>query len=174
MIMRSISRLATTLCSFAFILMLGATARPVFAQCETMTDAQIVAHIYGKINEDSGLKSQISHINVVGAASLAAVKLQGWANNQSDFDKVRNIAAGLKCLKVNVNNFEPAPPATDSPQRAARGCAPGTKPCGDICIPDGDPCNSEPAAKSSMFPMFRFDMDRSIAIFETAGSCDMN
>jgi|CXWL01.1.fsa_nt_gi hypothetical protein len=163
-----------TLFSFVFILTICAMARPALAQCESMTDAQIVAHVYGKINEDSGLKSQISHINVVGAASLAAVKLQGWADNQSDFDKVRNIAAGLKCLKVNVNNFEPAPPAADSLQRAARGCAPGTKPCGDICIPDGDPCNSEAGAKSSMFPMFRFDMDRSIAIFETVGSCDLD
>lgn len=174
MIMRSILRLAMTLCSFAFIWTVCAMARPAFAQCESMTDAQIVAHIYGKINEDSNLKSQVSHINVVGAASLAAVKLQGWANDQGDYDKVKGIAAGLKCLKVNVNNFEPAPPSDDSPQRAARGCAPGTKPCGDLCIPDGDPCNSAPAAKASMFPMFRFDMDRSIAIFELAGSCDLN
>ncbi len=163
-----------TLCSFAFILTICAMARPTFAQCESMTDAQIVAHIYSEINKDSGLKSQISHINVVGAASLAAVKLQGWANDQGDFDKVRGIAAGLKCLKVNINNFEPAPPAANSPQRSAVGCAPGTKPCGDICIPDGDPCNSEPAARSSMFPMFRFDMDRSIAIFESVSSCDLN
>lgn len=173
MITRSISRLALTLCCFAFIITICALARPVMAQCSQMTDAQIVADIYGKINAESGLASQVSHINVVGAASLAAVKLQGWTNNQSDFDKVKDIALSLKCLKVNVNGFEPAPPATDSPQRSIGGCAPGTKPCGDVCIPDGDPCNI-PGARSIFLPAFRFDLDRALAIFAPVASCGLN
>lgn len=149
-------RLAKTLFCFAFILSVWAGAQPAFAQCSQMTDAQIVAYVYGKINEDDGLKSQSSHINVVGAASLAAVKLQGWVDSKSDFDKVRGIAAGLKCLKVNVNDFEPTAPAPNSAQRSSGGCASGTKPCGDICIPDGDVCN---IGKGMSFEPTRFRVD---------------
>ena len=162
-----------TLCSFAFIMTICAIARPAMAQCDQMTDAQIVADIYGKIKADSGLASQVSHINVVGVAGLATVKLQGWADNQNDFDKVKDIAMSLKCLKLNVNGFEPAPPPANSPERSSKGCAPGTKPCGDVCIPEGDPCNIG-GARSIYLPIFRFDLDRSLAIFEPVSSCSLN
>lgn len=124
------------------VLLIGASERAVHAQCESTTDAQIVAEIYGKIKADKGLEPQISHINVV--AVYGAVKFQGWADSKRDHDKVVDIGMTSKCVKlVNVNLFSEAPPATDSPQRASKGCAAGMKPCGDVCIPEGDSCNIE-------------------------------
>lgn len=167
----SILRIAKTFFCVAFIITVCAFARPALAQCSEMTDAQIVAHIYGKIKADSGLASQMSHINVVGAAGLQAVKLQGWVNNQSDYDKVFGFAQGLKCLKVNVNNFEPAAPPANSNQRASVGCASGTKPCGDICIPEGDVCNIGKEMISFEPTLFRFDRGDAFGLFGVAEYC---
>lgn len=108
--------------------------------CRDVTDAQIVANIYAEINKDSKLAAQISHINVV--SRFKAVKLQGWTESQGNYDKIVNIVLDTDCVRLlNVNAFEPAPPSSDSFTRASNGCGPGTKPCGDICIPEGDSCN---------------------------------
>lgn len=141
MIKSYILRLMVTLCFFAFIATVNAYIRPVSAQtCDTVTDEQLVADIYAKIKADKGLASQISHINV--AAINRAVKLQGWANSKNDYDKVVQIVTDTNCVRViNVNLFEEAPPPTGSSLRSTGGCAPGTKPCGDVCIPEGDSCN---------------------------------
>ena len=137
----SILRLIVTLCFFAFIVTVGASVRPVFAQtCDKVTDQQLVDSIYAAIKADSKLAGQISHINVI--AVFGAVKLQGWADSQKDYDKAVGIVSGTQCVKlVNVNLFEPAPPAAGSSLRSTGGCASGTKPCGDVCIPVGDSCN---------------------------------
>lgn len=173
MIIRSIPRTGLMLLGIAVVVSIFAMAQPAIAQCEKMSDAEIVANIYGRINADSGLASQVSHINVVGTAELSAVKLQGWANSQSDYEKVRQFGLDLKC-KVNENQFAAAPPAADSQQRAAGGCATGTKACGDVCIPDGDPCNIKAGAKASIFPMFRFDFDASLAFLAPMSTCGLN
>lgn len=150
------------LLSVAFIAAIFAIAQPAFAQCDKLSDAEIVANIYEKINNDGSLKSQVSHINVVGLADLAAVKFQGWTNSQNDFDRVVSIALSFKCLKVNVNQFSPAPPAENSQQRVESGCAPGTKACGDVCIPEGDPCNIGGGGRLSFFNTCRFDQYTSL------------
>lgn len=141
MIKRPALRLIVTLCFFAFIASINAYVRPVQAQtCDPVTDEQIVADIYAKIKADSKLAPQISHINVVSVS--AAVKLQGWADSKKDFDKIVEIVSDTKCVKlVNVNLFEETPPDAANSRRSAGGCAPGTKPCGDVCIPEGDACN---------------------------------
>lgn len=133
-------RYTLALFGVAMVFMLTAAVMPAFAQCEKVTDAQIVSEIYGKIKADKGLASQISHINVVSAS--AAVKFFGWANSKSDFGKLRDIAVNTSCVKlVNVNNLADTPPAGGSLLRSGNGCAAGTKACGDLCIPESDPCN---------------------------------
>ena len=141
---RSTLRLIVTFCFFAFIVTVNTMSRPVSAQaCDTVTDAQIVADIYARIKADNNLKPQISHINVVSINR--AVKLQGWADSKKDFDKVVGFAMTTNCVTlVNVNLFEEAPPSPNSPLRSASGCASGTKPCGDVCIPSGDICGIVP------------------------------
>lgn len=143
---RSTLRPIVTLCLFIFIASVAAASRPVSGQtCDTVTDVKIVADIYAKIKANKALAAQIPHINVVSV--FAAVKLQGWADNKRDFDKIVGFAKTTACVKlVNVNLFEPAPPP--STNRLAAGCSAGTKPCGDICIPEGDSCNIAGALES--------------------------
>ncbi|MBK6722836.1 MAG: hypothetical protein IPG58_06005 [Acidobacteria bacterium] len=111
---------------FAFTITIGAIARPAFAQCEKVTDSQIVASIYAKIKNDKGLAPQISHINVVSV--YAAVKFQGWADRRADYDRIVGFASETTCVRlVNVNNFAETPPAAGNALRAAAGCARGDK-----------------------------------------------
>ena len=139
MITKRMLRHFMTLCLFAFFMTVCAMARPVFAQCGSVTDASIVADIYGKIKADKILAPQVTHINVVSVSKV--VKFVGWADNQRDHDKIRGFA-NTECVRmVNINNFAEIAPPADSSLRSSNGCTSGTKPCGDICIPDGDSCN---------------------------------
>ncbi|MEQ1646275.1 MAG: BON domain-containing protein, partial [Pyrinomonadaceae bacterium] len=158
MITRSIARTFTVFCFFAFAITIGAIARPAFAQCEKVADSQIVASIYAKIKNDKVLAPQISHINVVSV--FAAVKFQGWADKRADYDRIVGFASETSCVRlVNVNNFAETPPASGNALRAGSGCSAGTKPCGDVCIPEGDPCN---IGEFSLYtPVILFDLDRS-------------
>lgn len=109
--------------------------------CSATTDAQIVTTILSEIKSDSLLAPQISHISVGSVNRF--VKLQGWTDNKKSHDRLIAIVSAVKCVKaINVNRFEEAPPPADSPlRRQSGGCAAGTKPCGDVCIPEGDTCN---------------------------------
>lgn len=142
MIKKTAFHLVVTLCFFAILATVNAISHPVAAQtCDTVTDAAIVSAIVGKIKADKRLAAQIKHINVVSVSK--AVKLQGWVETQKDFDRVVSFATGTSCVRlVNVNDFEPKPPATNLKMGA--GCAAGMKACGDICIPEADACNDSP------------------------------
>lgn len=115
--------------------------RPAAAQsCDTPDDKAIVTEIYAQIANDRTLAKQIPHISVM--STLGVVKIIGWADSKADFLKVQTIAAEVDCVRlVNVNKFEEIPPPLDSPLRSSNGCASGTKPCGDVCIPSGDTCS---------------------------------
>ncbi|MGB7070076.1 MAG: BON domain-containing protein [Pyrinomonadaceae bacterium] len=141
MIRKSILRVFAAFCFLVFITSVDAYLHPTMAQkCSEVTDQKIVADIYSRIKADKILASQISHINVVSVNF--AVKVQGWANNKRDYDKVVGIVMATRCVKlVNVNLFEEDPPETENLLRSEAGCAPGTKPCVDVCIPVSDPCN---------------------------------
>ncbi len=168
MMMRSTPRLVLTLSCFAVIFTLFAAARTVSAQCDKVTDEQIVADIYAKIKADSRLAAQISHVNVVSI--YAAVKFQGWADSKRDYDKIVGFAINADCVKlVNVNLFLEAPPATGDLMRSAGGCAAGTKACGDICIPEGDVC-SLTKYLGSVPDFLRLKEDRN-GFLALAGSC---
>ena len=144
MSMRMTLRVTATLCFFAFLVTFNAYVHPAFAQCETTTDDQLVTQIVAKIKANKNLAAQISHINV--ASVNRAVKLQGWTNNKSDYDDVVGIVSSTKCVKlINVNLFEPAlPPAGSVLRPGSGGCSSGMKPCGDMCIPEGDTCSIGP------------------------------
>lgn len=141
-----------------------------FGQCEKNADSQIVADIYAEIKGDKGLASQISHINVISVN--AAVKLQGWADDQSSYDRVNDIALKTTCVKlVNVNSFaETPPPAGDRLRSGPAGCAAGTKPCGDICIPEGDACNLGGFLNKASL-VFRFDTNFFLGMAAPDNSC---
>lgn len=142
---RLILRRAVTCCAIALFAALSATSRYAFAQtCSSITDEQIVTDINTQIASNKGLVQQMKHINVFAINAVA--KLQGWADNQSDYDKVVDIVSNTRCVRlVNVNLFEEKPPPPDSPLRLqAGGCVSGTKPCGDVCIPVADACNIGP------------------------------
>ena len=159
-------RLIISLVHFALVCGAVAVCKPVFGQsCGSTTDAQIVAAIYAEIKADKGLASQVLHINVV--AVNQAVKFQGWADTKKDYDKIVGIGMDADCVRVvNVNSFTDAPPPPESPMRSVRGCAAGTKPCGDICIPEGDACNYAASAR-----LLRFPLPESVAYMSRAGSC---
>lgn len=140
MISKKIGACSGSIICALIIFITAASVSTAFAQCEKVTDAQIVTDIYGKIRSDKSLASQMTHINVVSVYS--AVRFQGWANDKGDYDRIVGFASNHGCVKlVNVNNFMEEPPANESPLRSGAGCARGTKACGDICIPEGDACN---------------------------------
>jgi len=139
-------RISSCVMFFAFLITIGALSRPAFAQCEKTDTAKIIPDIYAKIRSDKRLAAQIPHFNAVLLAEQSTVKLQGWADNERDWESFRQIAAGSNCVKVNVNDFATTPPpeGIPSPNRIVGGsCQTGLKPCGSLCIPIGDACNSE-------------------------------
>jgi len=143
---RSTVRLILTFCFFAFIATVSAYVRPAMAQCDSVTDAQMVSDIYGRIKADKVLAPQVSHINVT--VTNGVIKLQGWADTKKDFDKVISFASNETCARmINQNSFYDAPPAEGDSLRASGGCTSGTKACGDVCIPSGDTCNITTGAK---------------------------
>ena len=103
-----------------------------FAQktdCSKTTDAELVTAIYNKIKVK--YESQINHINV--RAKNGVVTVEGWATTKKVKEKIENYAKKTKCVKnVMSNNFLIA---------IGGGCGPGTKPCGNICIPADEDCN---------------------------------
>lgn len=135
------------LLAFALFMVLAtvdAAQRPVSAQCETVTDEQLVQEVYTRLKAEKSIAPQLSHINVISVNRV--VKLQGWTDDKSDHQLVLRIVAGIKCVvMINTQLFEEAPPAESSPLRPDGGsCGPGTKPCGDVCIPEADSCNISP------------------------------
>lgn len=139
--MKKIYKTLPSILFATFFIALCASVSEVRAQsCESQdeaADTQIVETIYAKIEANSKLASQMSHINVVSCNSV--VKLQGWVKSEDDFNKVYDYAFNTKGVKmVNSNGL-----AKEEPANAAPGgsCLPGTKPCSDICIPVDDVCN---------------------------------
>ena len=138
----------------AFLASVAAIERPIAAQCEKVTDEQVVTDIYQQIKADKALAAQTSHINVVSL--YAAVKLQGWTATQRDYDKLNQIALGTNCVRlVNISGLK-----GQDPGERIGGCASGMKACGDICIPTGDACNITGARRL----LFRTRSDGELAL----------
>lgn len=129
------------ICFGLLLMTISAYERPAYGQCEAVTDAQLVDEIYAKFKAHGDLAKQLSHINVISINRV--IKLQGWTDSKGDYKDAFNIVASTKCVvMINVQLFRDSPPAEgDSLKPGAGGCQAGTKPCGDICIPEGDTCN---------------------------------
>jgi hypothetical protein len=140
--MRSLRSLLTaSLFAIAFFAAGGSNA--VHAQTCPKTDDEIVVAIVDAIKADSLLAPQLSHI-VVGSVNKF-VKLQGWTDTARGASRLMELVRDVGCpTAVNVNRFEETPPPADSPLRPQPGgCGPGTKQCGDVCIPEGDTCSAK-------------------------------
>ena len=164
---RNKRRTVSMFCFFGLVLTFFIAAGSTFAQCEKVTDAQIVSDIYARIKANKSLASQVSHINVV--SSSQAVKLQGWTNSTNDYNTVYNFAMTENCVRVvNVNSFSDVPP--DNSVKSIGGCASGTKACGDVCIPENDVCNIT-GFLGGYTPMFRLDQQMGFVLFEPVSAC---
>ena len=136
----AIRRLILRVGFFVFIFSFAAILKPAMAQCDKPDDVRIVTNITAKIAADRILGPQKGHINVISVNG--AVKLQGWTETRTDYERLYDIPFKEPCVTmVNVNGFSQTPPAADSPMRAGSGCGTGLKACGDVCIPSGDTCS---------------------------------
>jgi hypothetical protein len=161
MLNRPLQILIFAIC-LAFLASVAAIERPVAAQCEKVTDEQIVTDVYDQIKADKSLSTQTSHINVVSL--YAAVKLQGWTATQRDYDKLNQIALGTNGVRlVNISGLK-----NQTPGDRLGGCASGMKACGDICIPSGDACNITSALRILFQP--RADGELAL-VFVSHSSC---
>ncbi len=125
-------------CVLIYFASIGASANAVHAQ--KCSDSTMLSDITAKIDQNKTLASQTSHINVV--VINAAVKLQGWTDDKSSYNLLYNLVSKADCVRlINVNSLSPEPPEESDSMRSSGGCVGGTKPCGDICIPEGDSCN---------------------------------
>jgi predicted membrane chloride channel (bestrophin family) len=113
---------------FSMMLILSAGA---FAQsktdCSKVTDKEIVKQIYDKIM--AKYSKQVSHINVRAASGV--VTIEGWVTSKKAKKEIEKWAKKIKCVTKVVNTLGTVP----------TGCGPGTKPCGDTCIPEKETCN---------------------------------
>jgi hypothetical protein len=138
-------RLVKALSLLAVLMFVGGAGSASAQDCSSTTDAQLVTTILDEIKKDSVLAPQMSHI-VVGSVNRF-VKLQGWTDTKGNYDRLVSKTACV--VAINVNRFEETPPPADSPLRPQRGgCGPGTKPCGDVCIPEADACSDKSKSAS--------------------------
>jgi formate hydrogenlyase subunit 4 len=139
--MKSKMPIMLAIAAFLIIASVDASQRPVFAQCETVTDEAIVKEIYSKLSAEKKIAPQLTHINVVSVNRV--VKLQGWTDTKDDYALVMKIVSSVKCVvMINTQLFDEVPPPANSPLKPGDGgCGPGFRLCGDICIPDTDKCN---------------------------------
>ena len=133
---REFLKLTSMFAFLVFVSAAGTSVQSAYGQCKS--DEAIVSAIYAKIEPNSKLQSQVSHINV--SATGGAVKIMGWAENKSDHDKVVQFAFEETCTLVNDKYFYETE-AEGNSLMGGGGCSGGTKPCGDICIPENDSCN---------------------------------
>lgn len=140
MTMPSMSRFFVMAFLACLLMIAAASETRIAAQsCENVTDAQLVSNIYGKFRQHHSLADQLMHVNVVAVDRV--IRLQGWVNGESDYDRAVDFVSDTRCVRlINVNLFESSEPATARLGKGG-GCANGTKACGDICIPEGDSCN---------------------------------
>lgn len=135
---KSVTKFFIMVALFVFISAFEISINPAYGQtCGETADVDIVNNIYAKIKGNSKLAGQETHINVTSINRV--VKILGWADSASDRTTIYNYAMGTACVTmVNASEFLDAKP-TEEQMRSM--CTGGTKPCGDICIPDKDTCN---------------------------------
>lgn len=122
------SIMKTILAVFSLMLLFNIAASAQKTDCSKTTDADTVKAIYDKIKVKYA--GQMSHINVRIKDNI--VTLEGWATTKGVRKEIEKYAKKTNCVKKVVNKLTIG---------VSGGCGPGTKQCGDICIPSGEDCN---------------------------------
>jgi hypothetical protein len=122
------SILKITLLAFSLMLTFSLGTYAQKTDCSKTTDAMIVDAIYAKMKVK--YEAQMSHVNV--RIKDGVVTLEGWATTKGVKKDIEKFAKKTGCVKSVVSNLTIG---------VGGGCGPGTKPCGDICIPTNEPCN---------------------------------
>lgn len=134
MISKSGGRAVLLVLAFTLTLGLAASSQttpekvPVKIDCATATEADLVEAIYDKIKVK--YSSQMNHINV--RIKQGVTTLEGWVTTKSAKKEIEGFAKKIKCVKKVDNKLQTS---------AGTGCGPGTKQCGNICIPSDETCN---------------------------------
>jgi hypothetical protein len=96
--------------------------------CCQMTDAELVDYVYAKLKPKYA--DQLNHVNI--RIKDRVVTVEGWVAKDKMKIDIEKIVTKIKCLKsakiiltIGVGG----------------GCPPGTKPCGETCIPEAETCN---------------------------------
>lgn len=117
-----------TLLAFSLMLICSVGTLAQKADCSKTTDAVIVDAIYAKMKVK--YEAQMSHVNIRSKAGV--VTLEGWVTTKSVKKDIEKLAKKTGCVKSVMNNLTIG---------VGGGCGPGTKPCGDTCIPTSETCN---------------------------------
>ena len=115
--------------SIAFVIIVCAVhASAQKVNCATRTDAETVTVIYNQIKAKHS--NHMRRVNV--RIKDGVVTLEGWVAKKSIRSDIEKFAKKTACVKRVVTNIKIG---------AVGGCPPGTKKCGDICIPEDETCN---------------------------------
>jgi hypothetical protein len=115
----------------------AAFTTPAAVNCNvgTTTDPQIVKAIYDAIGA-SAYSKEVDQFNIT--ASKPDVKIIGWSTNKTQIVALAQGAA-TGC-NIKDSDFANSKPTLGANYQQRIGCPPGHGPCGDICIPEGEPC----------------------------------
>jgi hypothetical protein len=123
---KSILKIVLAVFSLILLSNIGVSAQKY--DCSKTTDADIVKSIYDKMKVK--YDGQIIHINVRSKDGI--VTIEGWATNKNVKKDIEKLARKASCVKKVVNELTIG---------VSGNCGPGTKKCGDICIPSDETCN---------------------------------
>jgi hypothetical protein len=98
------------------------------------TNDQIVKAIYDALSPN--YSKEFDQFNIT--ASKPDVKIVGWSTNKTQIVQLAQGAA-TGCV-IKDSQFANSEAGLSANYQQRIGCPPGTGPCGDICIPVGEPC----------------------------------
>ena len=122
------SMVKMVLMAFSLMLAFSLGAYAQKTDCSKMTDPEIIDAIYASVNVKYA--DQTNHINI--RIKEGVVTVEGWATTKNVKKDIEKAAKKIKCVKQVVNELTIG---------KSGGCAPGQKPCGDICIDAAETCN---------------------------------
>lgn len=128
----------TILAVFSLILIFNLGTYAQKTDCSDMTDDEIIAVIYDKI--EAKYPDQMNHINI--RINDGVLTLEGWVTTKKVSKTIYNYTKKYmskkkygktgKCIKEIVNDLTIG---------IGGGCGPGQKQCGSICIGESERCN---------------------------------
>ena len=126
--MTSKSIVKITFLAFSLMLICSIGTHAQKTDCSKTTDTMTVDAIYAKMKVK--YEVQMSHVNI--RSKDGVVTVEGWATTKGVKKDIEKLARKTGCVKSVANNLTIG---------VGGGCGPGSKPCGDICIPTAETCN---------------------------------